>query len=355
MVGSTVAMLFMRLFCSPLEHSKNILGQNPDWQGFDFQWQNGSTGVSDIQVGARQKKYIQIVTSLFEILDAGPKVPFLVLEKFTHQMAWLCQLLIYLKPFLKRAHAAVASRRRAIDSKAKSSYQKRRMEQKEWVFSYLFGADIPIWIYVLAAKRFIRYPGESVSDCAYRTDAHGSQDAAGIGGWCHPSGSCTDIPSLDGSSWFSLEFRRGMLPEFGNTRPQAIVSALELLACLVGLHVFPQPNHRRCCPQIDSMVAVWVIASQKAKSYPILKVLRSFAFFCMVHDLWPTSSHTRGVDNDTADKLSRPSEYPWFIQLMRKVGKEIYVSIDMLSSILTTTTREDVASEERQLRALIGL
>jgi hypothetical protein len=75
----------------------------------------------------------------------------------------------------------------------------------------------------------------------------------------------------------------------------------------------------------------------------------------MVHDLWPTSSHIRGVDNDTADKLSRPSEYPWFIQLMRKVGKEIYVSIDMLSSILTTTTREDVASEERQLRALIGL
>lgn len=78
-VGVAVTMLFLRLLRCPIGPEKTIVGLEVDWQGFDFWWVNGSLATEVISVGVKEKKYLTMCADLIQVLDVGPKVPFLLL------------------------------------------------------------------------------------------------------------------------------------------------------------------------------------------------------------------------------------------------------------------------------------
>jgi hypothetical protein len=358
--GCVVTMLFLRLVKSPLAYEKTEKGTSVDWMGWDYLWEHeqdtsGITRISKVLVGPRDKKYFQMATALLLIVDSGEKTPFRLLDRFVHQLSWMSAVLPFIKPFTKRAHAAVNERRRALDKRAKNAFERRKLEESEWVWTYKFAKDIPVWAWALANRRNVEIKLPCATGTLFRTDAAGSSSTAGLGGWTPPPEikGCENVNDLSGIKWFSMEFHRGEVPEFGDDIPQRMVSTLELLGHLMALVLFPPPDDRQMATELDSMVAMYCIQGQKAKSKSLLLVLRAFSWVALKNNVQITSKHIAGVLNDIADGLSRPRTHEVLIELLHKCGNQVQLTVEDIRAALKVITLQDVQQDLQFLRNLI--
>jgi len=265
-------------------------------------------------------------------------------------------VIIFIRPFLKRAHKALAARRRAME---RVGGNRKVLETKQWVHAYLFAADVPIWIWTLHHRRFVKIPARAQSGHRFRTDAYGAGASGGLGGWAPPTNlsCCEDVSDLHGARWFSYEFNRGEIAAFQNVNPQLLVAPLEMTGQLLGLELFTDDDDENTSfgQHTDSLVSTWALTNFRCRSLPLLLVLRACAWKCLRSNFWSVVDHWSGVQNDIADKLSRPSEYPWFVQFMASIGSRLHVDADVVAQVLKLPSRSDVRSEENALRALVGI
>lgn len=350
-LGVSVVMLLLRFLRVPISHAKTIVGQDTDWQGFLWKWKNGQEGVHSLTVGPKDRKYDQMVSALLQIIDCKKKIPFRLYEKFISQCSWLSTLYPYIKAWLCRSHRQIGKVRRLHESAASSSYHQRKLEDKAYIVKNRVIGDLPVIIFTLVHYRKIDFPLIKPQTSDFRTDACGTANSMGMGGWKPPSGvdCCEDIQTLYGVEYFSLQLHRSDIKEFKNTSPQKIIAALEMLTHLIGFDKF-RGSKKVSSAQTDSMVSVYALASSGAKSWSLLLVLKAFSFYCLKNGIFTVSSHIRGELNQLADMLSRPEKNPSTMKLLKEVGKQVDVSIDDIKRLLKTPSMKDVEAEISLLR-----
>ena len=219
--------------------------------------------------------------------------------------------------------------------------------KQAWIHKHKVQEDVPVWIWCLVNRKMLTLPNPNKLRTVplYHADAYGEAVKGGIGGWLVPEDGLSDDTDLETLCWFSEQFVQGEIKKFGSAAPQRIVAALECLGQLAGLDQWGKTMQgAEFCSLSDSMVCVWCAGKWKAKSGPLITVLRCLAFQCMQFDLHPRLFHIRGIDNAIADALSR---YKRVVMNMMSAGNRVRIDIDAL---LQSVELGDVQQEIDEMR-----
>ena len=113
--------------------------------------------------------------------------------------------------------------------------------------------------------------------------------------------------------------------------PRLPIAYIELIAALVGISVFSkyQPNKLITLYTDNTDVVAWL---RKGRCFAGLgfKLLAAIEYYKRKHNLKISVRHIPGIQNKSADKLSRGSVPTW----LKLRGKRLDVTIDRLASLI---------------------
>ena len=328
LVFAAVYCLMLRLIRAPVSWGKTVFSKRFTWVGYLYDLEKYERGIPD-------DKHAKLCEAVLEILSVKDgRIDFLRFQKFICRMGWLSRVLWFLKPFLKRAYGQLAQIRRQTEKKGRSL-------KYAYIRKFKVEQDLPIWIWLLKHRQTVIIPKCTIPGTLYKCDAYGESELGGIGGWKCSSDDYSEI------SWFAEEYKKGQWHEFASSTPQSLISPLEAVAQYVGMRLWA-PSEVYYGATTDSMVTKWALGSFKARSPPLIEVLRMTAFHCLRYQVYPKVVHELGIENVVADNLSRFKKF--IMGLVDPMKRE---KVDLSALLNDKLKLDDVQPEIDSLRQLM--